>query len=321
MKKIFLATLVASAALLSACNGSSSSKKAEFKTNADSIAYATGVGYGAQTIGNLENLKQGLLQSGSDSTAVEDFIRGLQDGFKSAEDKKKIAYYLGASMGVNIRTNMAKNLDYIFYGENDSVNHVDPSNIIVGFVDCIKNQIALKDKDGKAMTPDAVMAYVQEASTKVYNDRMSKQYTKEIKAEKDYFAKLAKEEGIKPLKNGVYYKEIKAGSGATPKQGQYANIEYTGKLVNGTEFDKSEQATKFPVGVGFVVPGFDAALMAMPAGAEWEVYIPSDQGYGAQTKGNITPFSTLIFTIKVLSIEDAPQQPQAQAQPQVQVAQ
>ena len=305
-----MATLVASVALLSACNGSSS-KKAELKTNMDSIAYATGVAYSAQTIQNLENLKMGLIQSGSDSTAVEEFIRGLQDGFKSAEDKKKIAYYLGASMGVNMRTTMAKNLDYLYYGEKDSVNHVDPSNIIVGFVDGIKNQIALKDKDGKPMSIDAIMAYVQEASTKVYNDRMSKEYTKEIKAEKDYFAKLAKEEGIKPLKNGVYYKEIKAGSGEPAKQGQYANIEYTGKLVNGTEFDKSKNATKFPVGVGFVVPGFDAALMAMPAGAEWEVYIPSDQGYGAQAKGEITPFSTLIFTIKVLNIEDAPKQPEA----------
>ena len=311
MKKIFLATLVASAALLSACNGSSSSKKAEFKTNMDSVAYATGVAYSAQTIQNLENLKEGLIQSGSDSTAVEEFIRGLQDGFKSAEDKKKIAYYLGTSMGVNMRTTMAKNLDYLFYGENDSVNHVDPSNIIVGFVDGLKNQIALKDKDGKPMTIDALMAYVQEASTKVYNDRMSKQYAKEIKAEKDYFAKLAKEEGVKPLRNGVYYKEIKAGNGEPAKQGQYANIEYTGKLVNGTEFDKSKSATKFPVGIGFVVPGFDAALLAMPAGAEWEVYIPSDQAYGAQAKGEITPFSTLIFTIKVVSIEDAPKQTQA----------
>lgn len=305
-----MATLVASVALLSACNGSSS-KKAELKTNMDSIAYATGVAYSAQTIQNLENLKMGLIQSGSDSTAVEEFIRGLQDGFKSAEDKKKIAYYLGASMGVNMRTSMAKNLDYLYYGEKDSVNHVDPSNIIVGFVDGLKNNIALKGKDGKPMSIDAIMAYVQEASTKVYNDRMSKEYTKEIKAEKDYFAKLAKEEGIKPLKNGVYYKEIKAGSGEPAKQGQYANIEYTGKLVNGTEFDKSKNATKFPVGVGFVVPGFDAALMAMPAGAEWEVYIPSDQGYGAQAKGEITPFSTLIFTIKVLNIEDAPKQPEA----------
>ena len=305
-----MATLVASVALLSACNGSSS-KKAELKTNMDSIAYATGVAYSAQTIQNLENLKMGLIQSGSDSTAVEEFIRGLQDGFKSAEDKKKIAYYLGASMGVNMRTSMAKNLDYLYYGEKDSVNHVDPSNIIVGFVDGLKNNIALKGKDGKAMTIDSVMAFVQEASTKVYNDRMSKEYSKEIEAEKAYFAKLAKEEGIKPLKNGVYYKEIKAGSGAPAKQGQYANIEYTGKLVNGTEFDKSKNATKFPVGVGFVVPGFDAALMAMPAGAEWEVYIPSDQGYGAQAKGEITPFSTLIFTIKVLNIEDAPKQPEA----------
>ena len=214
MKKLFMATLVASAALLSACNGSSSSKKAEFKTNMDSVAYATGVAYGAQTIQNLENLKAGLIQSGSDSTAVEEFIRGLQDGFKSAEDKKQIAYYMGASMGVNLRTTMGKNLDFLYYGEKDSVNHVDPSNIIVGYVDFLKNKIALKDKDGKPMTTDAIMAYVQEASTKVYNDRMSKEYSKEIKAEKEFFAKLAKQEGIKPLKNGVYYKTVNGADGA-----------------------------------------------------------------------------------------------------------
>lgn len=318
MKKLFMATLVASAALLSACNGSSSSQKAELKTNMDSVAYATGVAYGAQTIQNLENLKAGLIQSGSDSTAVEEFIRGLQDGFKSAEDKKQIAYYMGASMGVNLRTTMGKNLDFLYYGEKDSVNHVDPSNIIVGYVDFLKNKIALKDKDGKPMTTDAIMAYVQEASTKVYNDRMSKEYSKEIKAEKEFFAKLAKQEGIKPLKNGVYYKEIKAGSGQPAKQGQYAKIEYTGKLTNGTEFDKSKEATKFPVGVGFVVPGFDAALMAMPVGAEWEVYIPSDQGYGAQGRDKITPFSTLIFTIKVVGIEDAPKAQAAPAEAAVQ---
>ena len=72
------------------------------------------------------------------------------------------------------------------------------------------------------------------------------------------------------------------------------------------------------MGVGFVVPGFDAALMAMPVGAEWEVYIPSDQGYGAQGRDKITPFSTLIFTIKVVGIEDAPK---AQAAPAEAVAQ
>ena len=41
----------------------------------------------------------------------------------------------------------------------------------------------------------------------------------------------------------------------------------------------------------------------MPVGSKWIVYIPQDQAYGAQDMGTIKPFSALIFTIDLISIE------------------
>ena len=46
----------------------------------------------------------------------------------------------------------------------------------------------------------------------------------------------------------------------------------------------------------------DEALKAMPAGSEWEIYIPYDQGYGPQGGGPFPPFSTLIFKVTLVSV-------------------
>jgi FKBP-type peptidyl-prolyl cis-trans isomerase FklB len=56
-----------------------------------------------------------------------------------------------------------------------------------------------------------------------------------------------------------------------------------------------------------VIPGFQQALLNMPVGSTWEVYIPSAQAYGEQGSGNkILPNSALIFKIEVLDVKDAP---------------
>ena len=41
----------------------------------------------------------------------------------------------------------------------------------------------------------------------------------------------------------------------------------------------------------------------MPAGSKWKVYIPQEQAYGDREAGQIKPFSALVFTIELLSIE------------------
>lgn len=41
----------------------------------------------------------------------------------------------------------------------------------------------------------------------------------------------------------------------------------------------------------------------MPVGSKWEVYIPQNLAYGEREAGQIKPFSTLIFTIELVNIE------------------
>ena len=125
--------------------------------------------------------------------------------------------------------------------------------------------------------------------------------TKEKKAADDYMAKVAKQAGVKALKDGVYYKELQAGTGEKVSERDTVMVKYEGRLIDGKVFDQSKgnEATAMPV--SGVVPGFKAALMAMPIGSKWEVYIPYSQAYGARPMGEMLPaFSNLIFTIELV---------------------
>jgi FKBP-type peptidyl-prolyl cis-trans isomerase FklB len=42
----------------------------------------------------------------------------------------------------------------------------------------------------------------------------------------------------------------------------------------------------------------------MPVGSKWELYIPYDLAYGDRDTGKIKPYSTLIFTVELLGIEE-----------------
>ena len=120
-----------------------------------------------------------------------------------------------------------------------------------------------------------------------------------------YMAANAKKAGVKTIGQGVQVKELKAGSGATPKASDVVKINYVGKTIDGKVFDQRDGAT---MPVGGVIPGFTEALTKMPVGAKWEITIPYTAGYGAeQPSPDLKPFSTLIFTVELLGIEKAPE--------------
>lgn len=117
-----------------------------------------------------------------------------------------------------------------------------------------------------------------------------------------YLAANAKKDGVKTTASGLQYKVVTEGSGPKPDRSSQVSVHYRGTLVDGTEFDSSyrrgEPAT---FGVTQVIPGWTEALMMMPEGSKWEVYIPSDLGYGPGGSGpQIGPNSTLIFEIELL---------------------
>ncbi len=141
------------------------------------------------------------------------------------------------------------------------------------------------------------------------NNFMQKEYMKKVEENltkgKEFMEKNAKKSGVDTLPggNGVQYKVIKAGTGEKPTATDMVEVRYTGKHIDGKVFDSNaESAEPAKFQVNQVIPGWTAALQQMPVGSKWELYIPSEMGYGPRPYGSIMPNSTLIFEVELLNI-------------------
>lgn len=108
---------------------------------------------------------------------------------------------------------------------------------------------------------------------------------------------------------GLKYKDITLGTGPEAHDRSIVVVHYTGWLQNedgskGKKFDSSRdhnETLAFPMGVGYVIPGWEMGLLGMREGGVRELVIPSTLAYGAQGFGDvIPPFSTLIFEVELL---------------------
>ena len=119
-------------------------------------------------------------------------------------------------------------------------------------------------------------------------------------------AENATKEGVKTTPSGLQYKIIKEGNGEIPTDSSTVKVHYKGTLIDGTEFDSSykrNEPTTFRANQ--VIKGWTEALTMMPVGSKWELYIPQELAYGArETGGQIKPFSTLIFEVELISVEN-----------------
>ena len=119
-----------------------------------------------------------------------------------------------------------------------------------------------------------------------------------------FLAENANKEGITVTASGLQYEVIASGSGATPTLSDTVETHYTGRFMDGTEFDSSVtrgQPLTFPV-TG-VIAGWTEALQLMQEGDKWKLYIPSELAYGERGVGPIPPNATLIFDIELLAVK------------------
>jgi len=115
----------------------------------------------------------------------------------------------------------------------------------------------------------------------------------------DVMTRNARARGVVTTASGLQYKVLKPGAGAKPTDTDVALINYEGKLLDGSTFDKSQQPTPMPV--SGVVPGFSEALKLMPKGAKYRVWLPAALGYGDKSPSPAIPAnSTLVFDIELL---------------------
>jgi FKBP-type peptidyl-prolyl cis-trans isomerase FklB len=139
----------------------------------------------------------------------------------------------------------------------------------------------------------------------IKSKNMEKEFGPNKKAGEDFLAANAKKEGVKVLPSGVQYKVIKEGNGALPTDTSIVKVNYEGKTIEGKVFDSSyERKQPAEFRINQVIKGWTDALVHMPAGSVWEVYIPQELAYGERQQGaDIKPFSMLIFKIELLEVD------------------
>ena len=119
-----------------------------------------------------------------------------------------------------------------------------------------------------------------------------------------WLATKAQEEGVKALPKGIYYKVLAEGKqdGSHPSPRSIITAHYTGKTIDGKQFDSSRGGAPLAIRLCDLIDGWIIALQQMCVGDKWEVYIPAEMGYGRFSQPGIPGGSTLIFEIELLGI-------------------
>ena len=125
-----------------------------------------------------------------------------------------------------------------------------------------------------------------------------------VQTNRDWLAAKSREDGVKALPGGVYYKVLAEGdyAGATPSPSSVITAHYTGKTIDGATFDSSRGDVPLACRLRDLIEGWIIAMQQMHVGDRWEVYIPAEKGYGKFSQPGIPGGSTLIFDIKLLAI-------------------
>ncbi|HET7062649.1 MAG TPA: FKBP-type peptidyl-prolyl cis-trans isomerase, partial [Rudaea sp.] len=167
-------------------------------------------------------------------------------------------------------------------------------------------QASLKG-DKTTLTDAEAVAVRQEFMQKLQGRQVAKMKDEADKNQKEGDAFLAKNKdkpGVKVTASGLQYEVVKQGTGPKPKATDIVKVDYTGTKIDGTKFDSSVdrgQPATFPLNQ--VVPGWTEGLQLMPVGSEYKFYIPGKLAYGERGPAQIGPNATLVFSVKLISIE------------------
>ena len=337
MKKTILATfsvLAALAVMMVSCGGAST-PKASLKNSVDSVSYAYGVTMADQGLAqfleqsgvlisttNIEydyqmriaaadSTQKAVLQSEMASKIdsinkinapkLNEFIRGMKDAINLDEQS---AYAHGLSIGVQFSQQMLPQFNTMLYGE-DSDTKANTDQLLSGLVSTLKNQ-------GLAISKTEANDLVQSEFDKAQEQQMARQeedlksqYESAIAEGDAFLAENAKRDEVVTLPSGLQYEVLTEGSGAIPTASDKVKVHYHGTLIDGTVFDSSvERGEPTSFGVTQVIAGWTEALQLMPVGSKWRLYVPYDLAYGSADRGEIKPYSNLIFDVELIGIEN-----------------
>ncbi len=156
------------------------------------------------------------------------------------------------------------------------------------------------EEDAEALMP-GLQAYLQGRA----EERSAAELEQSRAAEAAHFAALASKDGVVKDESGLHYEILSEGSGKFPTMEDTVEVNYEGRLIDGTVFDSSyRRGTPAEFPLQGVIPGFGNGLTKINEGGKIRLHIPSKLGYGdrADPRSPIPAGSTLIFEVELLSI-------------------
>lgn len=244
----------------------------------------------ARAVNDLQTGKPQLISNGSADTAV----MAYQDCLMNNKPIKKNPAVAGRVLNdLRDSASYASGLYLVnFFNDFDIINF-NPAIITRAINDLQANKPQLI-KDSLANM--VAMRYQYQIQLKKNKDN--------IDAGKKFLAENKKRPEVKVTKSGLQYEVITQGTGVTPAMNDKVSCQYTGAFIDGTEFNNSyKMGGPVSFNVNGVIKGWTEALLMMPVGSKWKLYIPFELGYGPGQYNTIPGGSALVFEIDLLGIE------------------
>lgn len=277
MNKLFSWAAVAATALtLASCNGGSQKKADHVESiNYDSLALAQGYLIGSQMAYQID-----MANAQGANMDVEDFISGFKKGMKNCSDSSRYAYYAGLMTGHD-------------FGQRIEEMGIDASKYMKAFEAGVR-----RDSTFTQWSTEDMNTYAQNAEMEIEKAKTEKEFGPNREEGKKYLEAFKNEAGVQTTESGLAYKVLTPGrpDGKNPEVSDRVKVSYKGTLIDGTEFDSSEEPME--LSLTGVIPGWTEMLQLMQEGEKVEVVIPYELAYGERGTGeHIKPFSTLKFEI------------------------
>lgn len=200
------------------------------------------------------------------------------------------SYAIGLNIGQSVRKDSIEiNVDMLRAGIVDAMQGPDNQR----FNDSTAQALLIRLQES-AMARAQMRAKVQQQAAGETNKKMGEEFLKANKSKP----------GVRTTASGLQYIVMNEGSGDSPDLNDVVKVYYRGTLIDGTEFDRTQEGKPVEFPVDGVIAGWTEALQLMKPGAKWKLFIPSGLAYGESGAGGaIGPNSVLIFEVELLSVQ------------------
>jgi FKBP-type peptidyl-prolyl cis-trans isomerase len=164
---------------------------------------------------------------------------------------------------------------------------------------------------------DDIGRFMMERKDSIFNVKMESGTTGEETRLQNYLRK--NKITVAPNSDGVYVIVLQRGTGAKVAEGKIAEFDWTGRLIDGTVWDSSDEDIAGDAGVAFPqrfyepmkikigekqwMLGLDNALIDQTVGSKLRIILPSNMVFGYQGNAFVDEFQSVVLDVDLISVK------------------